>query len=86
MKRKRTAKEHYLELTALLIDREITKFRRGEQAAPVSFDHVAKLVRNANEELAACGARGRLPADLRRCRSKRRGRTTSTAHGPATAF
>lgn len=44
-----TAKERYLELTALLIDREIAKFRRGEQAAIVSFSHVAKLATNVRE-------------------------------------
>ena len=52
-----TADERYLELTALLIDRQITKFRRGEQAALVSFDNVAKLAGNASEELMAPGAR-----------------------------
>jgi hypothetical protein len=55
-----TADERYLELTALLIDREITKFRRGEQAARVSFSNVAKLARNASEELMAPGARERV--------------------------
>jgi hypothetical protein len=33
--------EHYLELTALLIDREVAKFTQGEQAALVSFSRVA---------------------------------------------
>jgi hypothetical protein len=48
----------YLELTALLIEHEIAKFRRGEQAAHESFTNVAKLIRNAGEELMAPGARG----------------------------
>jgi hypothetical protein len=52
-----TAVRLYLELTAHLIDREITKFRRGERAALVSFSNVAKLARNASEELMAPGAR-----------------------------
>jgi hypothetical protein len=52
-----TARRLYLELTAHFIDREITKFRRGEQAARVSFDNVAKLAGNASEELMAPGAR-----------------------------
>jgi hypothetical protein len=58
-----TAQECYLELIALLIDREIAKFRRGEQAALVSFARVAKLARNANKELVAPGtsARGQRP-------------------------
>jgi hypothetical protein len=53
MKANTIAKERYLELTVLLIDREIAKFRRGEQAALVSFAHVAKLARNASQELVA---------------------------------
>ena len=52
-----TARRLYLELTAHFIDREITKFRRGEQAARVSFSNVAKLARNASDELMALGAR-----------------------------
>ena len=46
-----TAVRLYLELTAHLIDREIAKFRRGEQAALVSFTNVANLAENAREEL-----------------------------------
>jgi hypothetical protein len=38
-----TTRRLYLELTALLIEREIAKFTNGEQAAPESFAHVAKL-------------------------------------------
>jgi hypothetical protein len=37
----------YIELSALLIDREIAKFSRGEQVALVSFANVAKLASNA---------------------------------------
>ena len=55
-----TARRLYLELTAHFIDREIAKFRRGEQAALVSFSNVAKLARNASEELMAPGARERV--------------------------
>jgi len=33
-----------------LVDREIAKFRRGEQAALVSFANVAKLARNASRD------------------------------------
>jgi hypothetical protein len=51
----KTAQERYLELTALLIDREIAKFRRGEQAALVSFSNVARLAGNASKELRAPG-------------------------------
>jgi hypothetical protein len=58
-----TASTLYLELTARLIEREIAKFTSGEQAAHQSFTNVAKLVRNAREELAAPGARAR-PAAL----------------------
>jgi hypothetical protein len=65
-----TARRLYLELTAHFIDREITKFRRGEQAARVSFSNVAKLAGNASEELMAPGARecveARPRADLHR--------------------
>jgi hypothetical protein len=62
-----TTSRLYLELTALLIEREIAKFTNGEQAAPESFAHVAKLVSNAQEELAAACARahGRRAALLR---------------------
>jgi hypothetical protein len=52
-----SAQRFYLDLTAHLIDREIAKFRRGEQAALVSFSHVAKLARAASEELMAPGPR-----------------------------
>jgi hypothetical protein len=55
-----TARRLYLELTAHFIDREITKFRRGEQTARVSFSNVAKLARNASDELMAPGARERV--------------------------
>jgi hypothetical protein len=50
-----TAQERYLELIILLIDREIAKFRRGEQAALVSFSNVARLAGNASNELRATG-------------------------------
>jgi hypothetical protein len=46
----------YVELTAHLIDREIAKFRRGEQAAVVSFTNVVKLARNATDALIAAQA------------------------------
>jgi hypothetical protein len=67
-----TACRLYLELTARLIEREIAKFTSGEQAAHESFTNVAKLARNASEELAAPGVRARpaAPANLRRRRSK----------------
>jgi hypothetical protein len=52
----------YIDLTAHLIAREIAKFRRGEQAALVSFANVAKLARNARRELAALSARAHEPA------------------------
>jgi hypothetical protein len=60
MKGNTIAKERYLELTALLIDREIAKFRRGEQLALVSFTNVAKLARNACNELVAPGTSARM--------------------------
>jgi hypothetical protein len=47
----------YLELTTLLIDREIAKFNRGEQTALVSFTNIARLARNASEELTGSGMR-----------------------------
>jgi hypothetical protein len=53
----KTVQERYLELTALLIDREIAKFRRGEQAALVSFVNVARLAGNASDELSETDAR-----------------------------
>ena len=55
-----TARRLYLELTALFIDREIAKFRCGEQAALGSFTNVAKLARNASEELMTPGTRARM--------------------------
>jgi hypothetical protein len=54
----------YLELTALLIEREIARFRCGEQAALVSFTNVAILARNAGEELLAPRARARRNAPI----------------------
>jgi hypothetical protein len=48
-----TAERLYVELTALLIDREIVRLRRGEQAALVTFTNVVKLARNASKELTA---------------------------------
>jgi hypothetical protein len=45
----------YLELTALLIGREIAKFERGEQVALVSFTNIAKLASNASQELTGSG-------------------------------
>jgi hypothetical protein len=76
-----TARRLYLELTAHFIDREITKFRRGEEAARVSFSNVAKLARNASDELIAPGARARVErpdarprADWRRAALKACGR------------
>jgi hypothetical protein len=67
-----TTSRLYLELTARLIEREIAKFTSGEQAAYQSFTNVARLVRNAREELAAPGVRARPAAltYLRRRRSK----------------
>jgi hypothetical protein len=50
-----TASRLYLELTGLLIEREIAKFTSGEQTAHQSFTNVAQLVRNAREELAGPG-------------------------------
>jgi hypothetical protein len=47
----------YLELTALLIGREIAKFERGEQVALASFTNIAKLASNASQELARPGMR-----------------------------
>jgi hypothetical protein len=88
MKGNTATRRLYVELTAHLIDREIAKFRRGEQAALVSFTNVAKLARNASEELAAL-ARERvaaLPPTLRRRSSKRHGRGTSAAYGQAPEF
>lgn len=55
-----TAERLYVDLTALLIDREIARLRRGEQAALVSFSDVAKLARNASRELMVSSARDRV--------------------------
>jgi hypothetical protein len=52
----------YLELTALLIGREIAKFERGEQVALVSFANIARLAGNASEELTGSGMRAHLRA------------------------
>ena len=60
------ARRPYLELTALLIEREMAKFRRGEQTALVSFSNVALLAGNGREELMAPGAREGA-ATLRAC-------------------
>jgi hypothetical protein len=69
MARHSTAARLYLELTAHLIDREIAKFRRGEQAALVSFTNVANLAKNASEELMAPRPAARaLPRCLPACR------------------
>jgi hypothetical protein len=67
----------YVELAGYLIDREIAKFPRGDQAALVSFPNVAKLARNATDELTAAQAHG--PPDACPCpdlhdRSSRTGR------------
>jgi hypothetical protein len=53
MKANTIAKERYLELTVLSIGREIAKYRRGEQAAFISFTNVAKLATNTSAELVA---------------------------------
>jgi hypothetical protein len=93
MNGKGTSQEYYLELTTLLIDREIAKFRRGEQAAAVSFANVAKLARSAYEELAisvTCersGAAMPAPGGALRGRSlQARGRGTSAVHAQAPEF
>jgi hypothetical protein len=52
----------YLELTALLIGREIAKFERGEQVALVSFANIAKLAGNASQELTRSGMRAPMKA------------------------
>jgi hypothetical protein len=62
-----TARRHYLELTALFIEHEIAKFRRGEQAGLMSFHNVAKLAGNASEVLMAAGACQRVRTTLRSC-------------------
>jgi hypothetical protein len=51
-----TAERLYVELTALFIDREIVRLRRGEQAALVTFTNVVKLARNATDALMATEA------------------------------
>jgi hypothetical protein len=50
----------YLELTTLLMDHEIAKFNRGEQTAVASFTNIAKLARNASEELTGSGMRAHM--------------------------
>jgi hypothetical protein len=60
MKGNTIANERYLELTALLIDREIANFRRGEQVALVSFANVTKLATNACNELVGPGTSARM--------------------------
>jgi len=50
MKVDTTAERLYLELTILLIEYEISRFRRGEQTALASFTKMAKLARNATKE------------------------------------
>ena len=62
MKDDTVSRRLYIELTAHLVAREIAKFRRGEQAALVSFANVAKLARNARRELAALSVRAHEPA------------------------
>jgi hypothetical protein len=52
----------YLELTTLLIGREIAKFERGEQVALVSFANIAKLAGNASQELTTSGMRPHMKA------------------------
>jgi hypothetical protein len=52
----------YLELTALLIGREIAKFERGEEVALVSFTNIARLAGNASQELTRSGMRAHLKA------------------------
>jgi hypothetical protein len=80
MKGNTIAKKRYLELTALLIDREIAKFRRGEQVARVSFGNVAKLATNACYELATPGTSARMQrADA--CSRARRGGRSLQARG-----
>ena len=75
-----TARRLYLELTALFIEREIAKFRCGEQAALGSFTNLARLARNASEEITGSGARDRVErpdaypcADLHRRALRARG-------------
>jgi hypothetical protein len=75
MKANTIAKERYLELTVLLIDREIVKFRRGEQAALVSFANVAKLATNACNELVTPGTSARVQRPGACSRTKRGGRS-----------
>jgi len=62
MKSHAATRRLYVELAAHLIDREIAKFRRGEQAALVSFTNVARLARNARDELADPDVRAHEPA------------------------
>jgi hypothetical protein len=74
----KTAQERYLELTALLIDREIAKFRRGEQAALVSFSNVARLAGNASNELSAPGT-AECVGGIDRCSGAERGGRSAQA-------
>jgi hypothetical protein len=75
MKGNMITKERYLELTVLLIDREIAKFMRGEQVALVSFANLAKLARNASNELLAPGTFARMQHPRACPRGKRGGRS-----------
>ena len=93
MKGNTIAKERYLKLIALLIDREIAKFRRGEQVALVSFTNVAKLARNACNELVAPGTSARMQPHGACPRTERGGhslqsprRSTGPVHGQAAEF
>jgi hypothetical protein len=89
MKDNTATRRLYVELMAHLVDREIAKFRRGEQAALVSFTNVAKLARNASKELTAPGARAHepampaLPPSCITAASKRATDERSVAHGQA---
>jgi hypothetical protein len=80
MKANTIAKERYLELVALLIDREIVKFRRGEQVALVSFAHVAELARSACDELVAPSTSARMQRPGA-CRRAKRGVRSPQARG-----
>jgi hypothetical protein len=66
MKCDTTSKRLYLELTILLIEHEIAKFRQGEEAALASFAKMAKLARNATRELTAPRKRAWRPGACRR--------------------
>jgi hypothetical protein len=90
MKGDRATSRLYVELTAHLIDREIATFRRGEQAALVTFSNVAKLARNATDELTAAQARRPHDAcacpDLRHRSSRTRRLGRSAVHGQVQKF